>query len=42
MFIKLKLQPENGQEDQKEALDKEDKNWTEETIGKANPNILTI
>jgi len=42
MFIKLKLKPENGQEDQKEALDKEEKNWTEETIEKANPNILTI
>ncbi|WP_339924861.1 endonuclease/exonuclease/phosphatase family protein [uncultured Cyclobacterium sp.] len=42
MFIRLKLKADNGQEDKEEALDKDEKNWTEETIGKANPNILTI
>tara|TARA_R110002050_G_scaffold127860_1_gene248950 strand:- start:9 stop:1088 length:1080 start_codon:yes stop_codon:yes gene_type:complete len=42
IYIKLKLKPQNEQEDKKEALDTEEKNWTEETIGKANPNILTI
>ncbi|WP_439482955.1 endonuclease/exonuclease/phosphatase family protein [Cyclobacterium plantarum] len=42
IFIHLILNPGNGQEDQKEKLEKDEKNWTKETIADANPNMLTI
>lgn len=42
IYIKLKLKPENDQDDKKEALEEDEKDWKEDTIDKANPRILTI
>ncbi|WP_162342369.1 endonuclease/exonuclease/phosphatase family protein [Cyclobacterium salsum] len=42
MYGQFQLAPENEQENEKEKLDKEEKDWTKETIDQSNPNILTI
>ncbi|SEJ08669.1 Uncharacterized conserved protein YafD, endonuclease/exonuclease/phosphatase (EEP) superfamily [Cyclobacterium xiamenense] len=42
MYARFELSPANGQENEKEKLDQDEKEWTRETIDEANPRILTI
>lgn len=42
IYINLQLVPMNAQESQEEELDQGEKEWEEETIDDANPNLLTI
>jgi len=42
MYARFELSPANGQENEKEKLEQDEKEWTRETIDEANPRILTI